>query len=166
MDILEAMTYFGLPPTSKEFEKFLTANGIAERPMFNQEPTESINRFKEGFSLIFRERHGFEKAWGQPRELGEMIFSTLQVYGGVNDSGFTEFAGLLPYGLNFKTTLKQSLAIFGPPATDYESGDEHAYVWYNHQGYTVTAAFLQQDRGISFLAIARDKKKAPEKIAW
>ena len=166
MEILEAIKYFGLPPTGKQFEKFLTANGIAERPLFNQEPTESIDRFNEGFSLIFRERYGFEQAWGQPREIGEMIFSTLQVYGGVNDSGFSEFDGQLPFGLSFKTNFKQSVAIFGQHTTDYESGDCHAYVWYNRQGYTLTAAFLQQERGISFLAIAKDKKMAPAKIEW
>lgn len=165
MEISELMHFFGRPAQSVEFDAFLTAHGISQRPTFKDSPVERINQLEQGISLIFEERLGFEQYWGPAKENGEMIFASLQAYSEDNDSGFERYPHPLPYGLSFDSTLQQAVQIFGEPTVDHPSGDNRVYVWHNFhdKGYTVALCLLPDDKGISFFDLEPAKLRAPRK---
>jgi hypothetical protein len=59
MNIFEAINNFGLPPHSKSLDAYLPTIGIDERPVYDSNPSESITKFDEGFSLIFESELGY-----------------------------------------------------------------------------------------------------------
>ncbi|APF87772.1 hypothetical protein ACQCP0_05705 [Ralstonia pseudosolanacearum] len=166
MKIYEAIKFFGLPPSSKLLGEYLNSIGISERPSYQEVPVERINKSEEGFSLVFEAELGYRDSWGQPRESGDLIFCSLQVYSGQLGDGFAKYAEPLPFGLTFESTLSQAESLFGGATTDYESGGEHVYVWYNRDGFTISISFLPGDKGISFFDIEGAQKKAPKKLDW
>lgn len=165
MQIAELEQYLGLPPKSPSLDKYLTAHGVAERPVFKETPIELVNIPEKGVSLAFREKLGYERQWGPAREDGDMVFASMQVFNEEGEDGFARFAGDLPMGLRFSTTLKDAIAKFGEATTDHESGDEHVYLWHDAQGsgWTVVLGFFPNNRGISFISLEKAKLKAPRK---
>lgn len=164
MKIQDAVRFFGYPSQNTELDKYLTSLDIATRPVFNEMPFERIYKPKEGYSLNFEAKHGYEDTWGKPREDGEMIFNEIQVYREDIDSGIARYIGDLPFGLTFETTLAQAKAVFGDPATDHQSGPENwVYVWYDYQGFTLSICFLPEDRGVMFLNITEKELSPPFK---
>lgn len=166
MKIHELIEFFGLPPENKEFDNYLSSNGIFERPRFTSSPVESINWESGGLSLLFETINGYQESWGKAREQGVFIFSNIQAYGSENDSEFSPFQGQLPFNLTFHTTLTEAKKIFGEPTVDHTSGPNHVYVWYGYHGDTISLCFLPNDRGISFIDIAKDMKEPPIEIDW
>lgn len=167
MLIADAISFFGLPPRSKALDDYLTKIGISERPSYREIPTENITKKDEGFSFVFESELGYKEYWGEPREPGDLIFCSLQVFGDQYGEDFSGYDGPLPYGLTFKSTLEQVKAKFGEPTTDHQSGPENwVYVWYNQEGFTVGICFLPENKGVAFLSLERDQKSPPQKLDW
>lgn len=161
MKINELIQFFGLPPESKNFDTYLSNNGILDRPKFTSSPVESIDWEEGGLSLVFETMNGYQESWGKAREPGVFIFSSLQAYGADNDSGFRSFQGELPFNLTFNTTLAAARKIFGDPTVNHKSGQNHIYVWYGYHKNTISLCFLPDNKGISFFDIAKDMLEPP-----
>ena len=166
MLISDAIQFLGLPPSSKILSDYLNSIGISERPSYREIPVERINRVAEGFSLVFEGEAGYKASWGEPREPGDLIFCSLQIYSGNPGDGFERYDGPMPFGLTFNSTLSQVESLLGEPAADYESGGEHVYVWYNHDGFIISISFLPENMGFSVLDIEGAQKNAPKKLDW
>lgn len=153
MKINELQQYMGLPSQSPDFDRYLSAHGITERPVYNETPIDRISHKAGGLSLLFESKLGYKKIWGPAREEGEMIFTSFQVYGPNQGNGFCTYPHALPYGLRFDSTLAHAIALFGTPDLDHESGDDHVYLWDNwqEQGWSIAVCFLDHDRGIAFI---------------
>ncbi|WBS02104.1 hypothetical protein OU994_28260 [Pseudoduganella sp. SL102] len=155
MRIDEVSEFLGLPVENKEFDAFLTEHGIQNRPVFKGTPVENIILPKQGLVLKFDTRGGYQRRYGPQPEEGGMIFSSVQVYGAVNDSCLAQYPGALPYGLSFKSTLEDALGIFKESTVNHQSGRNWVHVWYGYRGHTLALCFLPDSEGISFLALSR-----------
>ncbi|MDM5182115.1 hypothetical protein PO883_33635 [Massilia sp. DJPM01] len=164
MKISRLTNFLSFPAQNIDFDKFLIEHEITERPLDKPTPIAWLNRKDLGVSMIFYPVRDYRKWWGLVGEDGEMIFSTLQIYGENNDSGFAGYRDQLPYGLTFASTLQEARAIFGEPTLDHLSGPENrVYLWYGYQGYSIALCFLPENNGISFLSIEKNKKNPPKK---
>jgi hypothetical protein len=167
MKLEDIAKFWGYPSQSKEFDSYLNSLEMYERPVFTENPTESIIKYDLGVSLIFRAKHGYIETWGEPKEIGEMIFCEIQLYGANNSSGFKEFSGPLPFNFTFSSTLDDVIATFGSSTVDHPSGpDNRVHVWYDFKGHTYGVCFLPKNTGISFLSIEKAALRAPVKFDW
>ncbi|QBE61738.1 hypothetical protein [Pseudoduganella lutea] len=166
MDIEEVTKFVGLPAQSKDFDRYLSAHGLAHRPVFKGTPVDRISVKAAGISLVFDTAIRYEKMHGPLREGGSMIFSTAQIYSDANNSGFEEYRGTLPYGLTFKLALTDTIGILGTPTVSHTFDEEHSYVWYNFRGNTIGITFLSDEQGISWLEITRAAKEPPVQVDW
>ncbi|MFB9240636.1 hypothetical protein IV454_25735 [Massilia antarctica] len=159
MQILEVAKFFGFPPQSKDFDKFLSTHNIAERPVFIETPIERIVRKNEGMVLLFETDDFYTETYGPVHDDGDMIFSKIQVYCENHDTGFSRYSGTLPFGLRFESTLLEAIAIFGEPSNNHRSGPlNHAYSWANVQGYRVGMCFLPEGKSVSFFSLSPKEK--------
>ena len=163
MKINEVSKFFGLPTNNVEFDKLLTSYGIKQRPKYKQNPFEKIRCPQEGWSLELVPQLGYEKWWGPARENGELIFMAIRVYGAHNDDDYAPYAGELPHGLTFATTLQEAKAILGTPTLNHESDENTVYMWYNFNGYSFWLCYLPSEKEIAFMTIKPKKIKPPVK---
>ncbi|CUI05554.1 hypothetical protein BN2497_5885 [Janthinobacterium sp. CG23_2] len=164
MKIHQLSLYLSFPAQNTNFDKFLTEHEINERPLDKPTPIACLTRKDLGVSMIFYPVRDYKKWWGSVGEEGKMIFSTLQIYGEDNDSGFSGYLEELLYGLTFASTFQEARAIFGEQTLDHLSGPENrVYLWYGFQGYSIALCSLPENKGISFLSIEKSKKNPPKK---
>ncbi|GGC13157.1 hypothetical protein [Pseudoduganella buxea] len=166
MKINEVVQFFGLPAQNTEFDAYLTAHGISHRPVFKETPVDRISVKEKGISLGFDTDRHYLKFYGPLLDTGDMVLTSVQAYGAVNDSGFSEYPDALPYGLTFRSTLDEAVRIFGEPTLNHPSGPNRVYAWYNHQGTTIGLCFLPDNQGISFIDLSKAKMKAPVPLDW
>ncbi|QBE61741.1 hypothetical protein [Pseudoduganella lutea] len=166
MTIDKITKFLGLPAQNIEFDKYLATHGISHRPVFRETPVDRISLESSGLSLVFDTAGLYEEMYGPLSEKGSMIFSELQIYGAVNDSGFEQYPGPLPYGLSFKSTSAEAINIFGSPTVSHTYGEQRSLVWYDYDGNTIGITFLQEDQGISWLGLSKAAKKPPEQDDW
>lgn len=166
MKIEEVEKFLGLPAQSAEFDEYLTSHGISYRPIYKKKPVDRISVKQDGISLVFDTAILYRRTHGPLREEGEMILSSLQAYGEVNDSGYSQYPESLPYGLSFNSTLKEAVKIFGEPTLDHPSGNDRVYVWYDYRGDTIGICFLRDDGGISFFDLSRKSNEPPVPFDW
>ncbi|MFB9240637.1 hypothetical protein IV454_25740 [Massilia antarctica] len=159
MEIFDVAKFFGFPPQSEDFDKFLAAHDIVERPVFAETPMEDITREKEGIVLWFHTDRFYKETYGPAHEGGDMVLTQIQVYSENNGSGLSRYLGGLPFGLRFESTLSEAIAMFGEPSNNHKSGPlNHAYSWANVQGYRVALCFLPEGKSVSFFSLSPKRK--------
>ncbi len=161
MKINDVVQFFGLPAQNIEFDAYLTAHGISRRPVFKETPVDRISVKENGISLGFDTDRHYIKFYGPLRDTGDMVLTSVQAYGPVNDSGFSAYPDALPLGLTFSLTLDDAVRILGEPTLNHPSGPNRLYAWYNHEGTTIGLCFLTENQGISFIDLSKVKIKAP-----
>jgi hypothetical protein len=156
LTIKDVTQFFGYPPQHPDFDRYLTSCGLSERPVFEGNAYVSIDNPREGFTLVFDVKHGYEEHWGPAKEGGEMIFKKLQLYSVSHsrDKAYRRYAGDLPHGLHFECTPAEAKALLGKP--DFEAPPEsHSILlmWNNKDGHDLSIVFLSDERGIRFIYV-------------
>lgn len=157
MKIFEITKFFGFPSQNEDFDKFLSANHIVERPIFKESPIEVITVEKEGLGLSFETADYYRETYGpEPvNENGDMVLAKIQVNSDYYAGKVSRYAGNLPFGLKFENSLTEAMAILGEPRNSHRSGPvNHMYYWNNFQGYQVSLNFLPEGKKIAFLSLS------------
>jgi hypothetical protein len=162
LNVVEEIYFFGFPAQHQKFGKFLFDLGIEERPVFEENPIDWIEKRDEGFSFIFETKHAYVKNYGKPQEGGDMVFRQLQLQSGKKSSQYGRFSGPLPLGMTFEATENETKLLLGTP--DYEEDSEtldRLFLWKNIDGIEISIVFLNDDRGIDFINIKPVKLTKP-----
>ncbi|NIA00578.1 hypothetical protein [Massilia sp. CCM 8734] len=155
MKIFELTKFFGFPSQNEDFDKFLSANHIVERPIFNETPIEVITVEKEGIGLMFQTADYYRETYGPVDENSDMVLTTVQVNSDYYAGKFSRYTGDLPFGIKFENTLTEAIAILGEPRNSHRSGPvNHMHNWNNFQGYQISLNFLPEGKKIAFLLLS------------
>ena len=165
MKIEELIVFFGLPAQNEKFDKFLTANGIDERPIFDvdlENPTERIQIPDEGLSLEFIRPISYHQRYGSVREDGEMIFAKIFVYATPEDE-FSAYTGQVLPGVSTNITVADALDRFGVPSRVRDEGDPFGrpnnieYSWEDVEGLSIFIRFLKDPPSVRHMVISPKK---------
>jgi hypothetical protein len=151
MNIGDLPKFFGLPATNREFQEFLSNNGIEERPAFDPEtgnPVELIEVPDSGLALEFIRPGAFVKKFGPVREDGDMIFSKIFIYL-VREDDYAAYTGTWPSPFPTSMTPDECLASFGKPDRVRDENDDFGqpnsieYTWDLVDGYSIFVRFIK-----------------------
>ena len=165
MKVEDLVNFFGLPAQNKEFDKFLTANGISERPIFDvdtENPTERISVPSQGLSLEVVRPASYRQRYGAIREDGEMIFAKIFGYVTAEDD-FSAYAGQVLPNVSTTIELGDALRRFGTPSRVRDENDPFGrpnnieYTWENICGFSVFIRFFKEPPSVRHIVVSPAK---------
>ena len=158
----ELIGFFGLPAQNMHFDKFLTENGISERPVFDDEtgnPFERISLENLGLSLKFMRPGAYGEQYGGVREDGEMIFSSIFIYT-LPEEGFSAYSGGVLPDLATSITQQEAMSRFGPASRVRDEGDRFGrpnnieFTWNNVNGLHIFIRFLKNPAVVRHMVVS------------
>jgi hypothetical protein len=163
--IEDVIRFFGHTSDAGAFDAYLNSVDIAERPAFEENPSEWVERPANGVILIFNARHNYERLIGPASGQGSMVFGALRVYGTHNASGYTMYPFPLPGNFSFDLKQEQVTALFGAPSFDDEAADDEdrLLTWnglaFAGGKYDLSVVFSPHGGSVSFFTIKPVKVK-------
>jgi hypothetical protein len=162
MRVQTLIPFFGLPSQDRNFDQFLTQNGISVRPVFNEKtenPIERISLQELGLSLGFERPNAYAKQYGSVRENGEMIFSSVFIYA-VPEDGFATYSGEILSTLATDITRQDTEHRFGTASRIRDEGDRFGrpnnieFTWNNISGLSIFIRFLKVPAAVRHVVIS------------
>lgn len=144
------------------FDKFLKKNRISERPVFDDDtgnPIERISLKDQGLSLEFIRPGAYREEYGSAQEHGEMIFSSIFIYA-VPEDDFQAYAGEVLAELATSITQQEALRQFGPALRIRDEGDRLGrpnnmeFTWNNINGLHIFVRFFKNPAAVRHMVIS------------
>lgn len=158
--IEDVINLFGLSPQDEILDTYLTSQGLSERPEFEENPEEWVSKKEDGFILVFREKLGYEKLYGQTNAAGSMILAGVRLHGPQNANKFLPYTGKLPFGLGFGQTPEELTQLLGSPDFEDEPGTpERVLMWNNFKGLQIGMVLTPDEKNISYITIRPAQRK-------
>lgn len=158
MQIIDAIQHFGQTSEHPALNAWLNSIGIAERPVFEENPMHWISNKEQGYILMFHTPSSYKRLWGEVVGNGSMALTRLRIHAQENSDGFSEFRGALPWNLSFNMVYDDVKKILGPADKDQQEEDEdRVCTWkkltLGEKDISISIIFHQKSGQISFLNI-------------
>jgi hypothetical protein len=162
MKIEELIGFFGLPAQNTDFDKYLKAHDIDDRPKFDPEtgnPTERIALPDQGLSLEFIQPDSYLKNFGGIRQDGGMLFARILVYA-LPEEDFKPYSGPVLTHVSTDITQEDALAQFGKPFRIRDEGDRFGrannieYTWKNVDGIGLYVRFIKNPPAVKIIMVS------------